>query len=215
MFVRLSAASAALAAAGMLLAPAAASAQTYSYQGPAQYDYGYAQPYGQDRYDDRYGYDRNSYEYCRSNRSQRGAAGGVVGATIGAIAGSQLGANGRRTEASILGGVLGAAIGASVGTSSGGRDGVDCDRYHDQSRYSYDTAPYDNRAYGYGAYDPRYEQGRAYDPRYEQGRAYDYNRTYANDGYGDPYACRTVETRSYDRYGRLVTRYEQSCPDRY
>ena len=209
MFARLSfPTAAAVAATGMLLAPAAASAQSYGYEGPQNYGTGaYGQPYD---YDNRYDYDR--YEYDR--RSARcdgsgGAAGGVIGATVGAVAGSQVAARGRRTEGSILGGVLGAVIGASVGSSSD----RDCGRYNDQyryggsygdDRYGYPSRDrYDDRAYGYDRYD-RYG---SYDDRYGEG----YRSGYSTDRYG----CRTVETRSYTRDGRLVTRYEQSCPDRY
>ena len=206
MFARLSfPTAAAVAAAGMLLAPAAASAQSYGYEGPQNYGTGaYGQPYD---YDNRYGYDR----YDRRDAQCRGdgAAGGVIGATVGAIAGSQVAARGRRTEGSILGGVLGAVIGASVGHSSD----RDCGRYNDQYRYSgsygddrygYPSQDrYDDRAYGYDRYD-RYG---SYDDRYGEG----YRSGYSTDRYG----CRTVETRAYTREGRLVTRYEQSCPDRY
>lgn len=220
MFARLpfksAVAGAALATAGLLLAPATASAQAYSYSGPQNYG-GYAQPYDYDRsrygYDDRYGNDD-----CRGARNERQTAGGVVGATIGAVAGSQLAARGRRTEGSILGGVLGAVVGAGVGGSSA----RDCDsRYgydYDRSRsdgYRYGSDGYQDR--GYQSYD-RYETypARSYDyDRYGSDRDR-YDRGYANQsGYQSGYGCRTVETRTRTRDGRVVTRYEQSCPDRY
>jgi hypothetical protein len=235
MFARPIAATAALAAAGMLLAPTAVSAQAYTYQGPQNYGTGaYGQPYD---YDSRYGYDdRRDYRYddaCRSYRNDRQAGGAVVGATLGAVAGSQLAARGRRTEGSILGGVLGAAVGAGVGGSSA----RDCGPYYG-SDYRYNDTRYGND-YGYPSYEDRYEDrygryGRddryGYDDRYDSddryrygqsGYGYDsrYSSRYSSSyqaGYGaDRYGCRTVETRSYTRGGRLVTRYEQSCPDRY
>ncbi|MDY6923620.1 MAG: glycine zipper 2TM domain-containing protein [Pseudomonadota bacterium] len=254
MFARLPVTSAAVAA-GMLLAPASASAQSYPYQGPQNYGTGaYSQPYDYnnrypqaDRYgqDDRYGYDdryrdgRYGQDECRDSRNNRQAGGAVVGGVLGAVVGSQLGARGRRTEGSVLGGVLGAAVGAGVGGSSA----RDCDRYG--SDYRYGDSQYGNSPYGDSRYDDRYgyptdsryddrggygysqqqtygyqSQAYGYD-RYESERSgYDYDRGYSTDryqsGYGpESYACRTIETRSYDRSGRLVTRYEQSCPDRY
>ena len=203
MFARLSAATAAVTAAGLLLAPASASAQTYGYPGYQNYGTGaYGQAHG---YDNRYGYDRYDRrdDQCRGD----GAAGGVIGATVGAIAGSQVAARGRRTEGSILGGVLGAVLGASVASSSG----RDCDRYSDQYRYS---GSYGDDRYGYPNNDRYDDRGYGYDRHDDYGRsAYGYDRGYSS-GY-DTYGCRTVETRSYTRDGRLVTRYEQSCPDRY
>ena len=235
MFARLSVTTAAVAAAGMLLAPATASAQTYPYQGPQNYGtgaygqaYDYDNRYSQnDRYDDRYRDDRYGQEYCRDNRNERQAGGAVVGGALGAIVGSQLGARGRRTEGSVLGGVLGAVVGAGVGGSSAG----DCGRYGSDYRYGdsrygdgygYPTdSRYDDRSgYGYSQ-EQRYgyeSQAYGYD-RYgseRSGYGYDRGATRYQSGYGpDSYACRTVETRSYDRSGRIVTRYEQSCPDRY
>ena len=106
MFARPIAATAALAAAGMLLAPAPASAQAYTYQGPQNYGTGaYGQPYDYDNrygYQDRYGYgdrygDSRYDDACRGYRNDRQAGGAVIGATIGAVAGSQMAARGRRT----------------------------------------------------------------------------------------------------------------------
>lgn len=228
MFARPIAATAAVAAAGMLLAPASASAQAYTYQGPQNYGTGaYGQPYD---YDNRYGYQDNRYRYddrrdyryddaCRSYRNDRQAGGAVIGATIGAVAGSQMAARGRRTEGSLLGGVLGAVVGAGVGGSSA----RDCERY--DSNYRYDDSRYGDR-YGYQSND-RYDDRYGYDDRYRDDRyrygqsnyGYDHDRRYSGayqSGYTtDRYGCRTIETRSYTREGRLVTRYERSCPDRY
>ena len=215
MFARLTAITTA-AAVGLLAVPATASAQAYSYQGDR---YGsYEQPYRYDdryRHDDRYQYDDRYRDdrYRDSCRNDRQAGGAVIGAGIGAVAGSQLAARGRRTEGSVLGGVLGAVIGAGVGGSSG----RDCDRYYGQSDYRYD-----NDRYGYQSYD-RYDDGYRYDDRYDDryryGQTYEYDRSYSSryqSGYGpDSYGCRTIETQARTRDGRLVTRYEQSCPDRY
>jgi len=236
--IKTAAAGATLAAVGILLAPATASAQAYSYQGTAQ-NYGngaYSQPfdYNQSRYGEqsRYGSQRpygqaygNGYDndYCRSDRRQRQGAGVAIGATLGAVVGSQLGARGRRTEGSVLGGLLGAAVGASVGGSSARDCGYDQSSYN----YRYGQPQYDNRSYGdsarYGYDDRGYSsQGSGYqsDDRYGE-QAYGYDR----QGYEQPYryqrgdryqsGCRTVAVRSRDGYGRTVTRYQQSCPDRY
>ncbi|HEY0103994.1 MAG TPA: hypothetical protein VGB60_11050 [Brevundimonas sp.] len=212
MFARLTrttAAAAALAAAGALALPSGASAQTYSYQG--QPSYGYGQRYDYDRYP----------EHCQYDRGSRQGGGAVIGGTLGAIAGSQLAARGRRTEGSILGGVLGAAIGAGVGGDSAcARGSTAYDYRYDQSRYG-DDYRYrsDNRGYDYdrGYDDRRYDNDQRYDyDRYNSsGRTYDrYDRSYSSS-YGHSSSCRTVEVRSRDHYGRVVTRYEQSCPDRY
>lgn len=206
---------AALAAAGLMLTPAAASAQAYSYQGAPQaygsYDnsYGYQQPYGygyerQSGYGyeqpSGYGYDQSRYgseraygqDYCRSERRQRQGAGVAVGATFGAVVGSQLGARGRRTEGSVLGAVIGGALGAAVGSDSA----RDCNGgYPRQSQYGYD-----DRAYG-DQY--RYQdRGYGYDDRYND-RGYQYQ--------DDRYDCRPVAVTTRDRYGRAVTRYQQTC----
>ena len=126
------------------------------------------------------------------------------------MAGSQLAARGRRTEGSVLGGVLGAAIGAGVGNDSA----RDCGRDYDRSAYDYDRySAYGRTQYGYD----QYRDDRAY--RYDG-----YDRYGSYDRYGDGYAerysdyragCRTTETTRRTRDGRLITRYEQSCPDRY
>ena len=225
---------AALAAAGLMLTPAAASAQAYSYQGATQaygsgsYNprpYGYEQPsnygyeqqsgygYDQSRYgsDRSYGqsYDRSGYDYCRSDRRQRQGTGAAVGATFGAVVGSQLGARGRRTEGSVLGAVIGGALGAAVGGDSarncnGGNSGhvqygYDDPRYGDSSRYRYQDRGYNSQAYG--GYDDRYD-----DRGYGDDRGYQYQ---SNDRYRSD--CRPVAVHSRDRYGRTVTRYQQTC----
>lgn len=223
MFARLSAATAAFAVAGTLMVPATASAQTYSYQGPQNYGSGaYGQPYDYDNrygYDDRYRDSRYGDDACRSYRNDRQAGGAVIGATVGAVAGSQLAARGRRTEGSLLGGVLGAVVGAGVGGSSA----RECADYG--SNYRYGDSRYGDDRYGYQTYgrsDDRYGYDDRYygDDRYgysQPGYGYDsrYRSSYQSGYSADRYGCRTIETRSYTRDGRLVTRYEQSCPDRY
>lgn len=218
MFARLpmkSASAVAVVAAGMLIAPAAASAQTYSYQGPQNYgsgSYGQRYDYDQSRYGyDQYGQDRYGQSYCRSDTNQRRAAGATLGAVLGAVAGSQLGARGVRTEGSVLGGVVGAAIGAGIGDSTARCDdrsgygyGYDDPRYGDRryegATYGYPSdSRYDDRSYGYDRYD--YGRSSPYpDDRYQSG--------YQN-------GCRTIETQSRSWDGRIVTRYEQSCPRGY
>ena len=195
---------AALAAAGLMLTPAAASAQVHAYQGAPQsyggyYDQPYYDGYSQQRdyrYDDRaYG---QSYDYCRSDRRNRTGTGVAVGATFGAVLGSQLGARGRRTEGSVLGAVIGGALGAAVGNDSArtnceysGHVQYD-DRRYEQPRYSYDDRGYSSQPYGY---DDRYDDR---DYRYQP------DDRYAPD-------CRPVAVQSRDRYGRLVTRYQPTC----
>lgn len=211
---------AALAAAGLMLTPAAASAQAYSYQGAPQpysggyssQSYGYEQQsgYGYERqpdygYDRSYGqsYDRSGYDYCRSDRRNRQGTGAAVGATFGAVLGSQLGARGRRTEGSVLGAVIGGALGAAVGGDSA-RDcngansghvqyGYGDSRYGDSGRYRYEDRGYSS------------QQDRGYDDRYDD-RGYPYQ---SNDRYQSN--CRPVAVQSRDRYGRTVTRYQQTC----
>lgn len=213
---------AALAAAGLMLTPAAASAQAYSYQGAPQAYGGYSsQPYGYEQqsgyrygqqsdygYDRSYNqsYDRSGYDYCRSDRRNRQGTAAAVGATFGAVVGSQLGARGRRTEGSVLGAVIGGALGAAVGGDSARncnsgnsghvQYGYDDRGYSDQSRYGYDDRGYNSQAYG----DP-YRS----DDRYDD-RAYQYQR---NDRYQSQ--CREVAVRTRDSYGRTVIRYQQSC----
>jgi outer membrane lipoprotein SlyB len=214
--------SAALAAAGMLMTPASAAAQSYGYYGD-RYSYPSA------RYDYRRPERYDSYDYCRSDRNQRTAAGATIGAGLGAVAGSQIAARGRRTEGSILGGVLGAVIGGSVGNDSG----RDCDRYYDRSRYS----DYEDRSYyGGGRYDDRYQYDRyaydnrnryggySYDDRYRYDTGYQYQDRYAYEqrgydsryssyGYAASYGCRTVRYQTRDWNGRLITRVQEVCND--
>lgn len=212
---------AALAAAGLMLTPAAASAQAYSYQGaPRAYDGYSSQSYGYERQPD-YGYDqrpdyrddhayspsygRSNYD-CRSERRGRTGAGVAVGATFGAVVGSQLGARGRRTEGSVLGAVIGGALGAAVGNDSArncsdGYSGhVQYDdrgydsRYPDPARYRYEDRGYSSQGNGSYGYDDRY------DDRYR----YQSDDRYQSD-------CRPVAVHSRDQYGRTVTRYQQTC----
>ena len=113
-----------------------------------------------------------------------------------------------------------------VGAGVGGSSANDCDRYG--SDYRYDSR-YDDRyrygdRYSYGddryRYDDRYRDDRYRDDRYysddrSRSSSYSYGSRYESGYSTDRYGCRTVETRAYTREGRLVTRYEQSCPDRY
>lgn len=189
--------------------PGIASAQSY--------DYRQGQSYGQGGY----GYDQTyNRDYRQCDSSDRQATGAVVGAAIGAFAGSQVSARGRRTENSVLGGILGAVVGAGVGGDSANCRGQ-ADRY-DQGRYGYGQRGYDQRGYDSRGYDSRgYGQGGYAYQGYEQDRRYDDRRyddrtsSYGN-GYGyDRDNCRTVETRSHDRYGRVVVRHEQVCSQGY
>ena len=211
---------AALAAAGLMLTPAAASAQAYTYQGDPQpyggyssqsYGYGQQAPYGYTQrpdygYDRSYGqsYDRSNYN-CRSERRGRTGAGATVGATFGAVLGSQMGARGRRTEGSVLGAVIGGALGAAVGNDSArycndGYSGhVQYDdrgydsRYQDSGRYRYEDRGYSRQ--GYASYDDRYD---------DRGYQYQSDDRYQSD-------CRPRAVQSRDQYGRTVTRYQQTC----
>ena len=187
---------AALAAAGLMLTPATASAQAYSYNGqPYDYgnerqsDYGYDRSYGQS-------HDRSGQAYCLSERRNRQGNGALVGATFGAVLGSQMGARGRRTEGSVLGAVIGGALGAAVGGDSardcnGTRSGYRQNGYGDSNGYRDFSSP-DHGGYGYS---DRYDD-QGYEDR-------------SNDRYQSD--CRTRAVHSRDRYGRTVTRYEQTC----
>lgn len=180
---------AALAAAGLMLTPATASAQAYSYNGQ-HYDY------GNERQSD-YGYDRSyGQSYCLSERRNRQGNGALVGATFGAVLGSQMGARGRRTEGSVLGAVIGGALGAAVG----GDSARDCNGI----RSGYAQYGYGN-SNGYRDFSSRDHGGYGYSDRYDD-QGYE-------DRSGDRYQsdCRTRTIHSRDRYGRTVTRYEQTC----
>jgi len=226
-----------LAAVGLMLTPAAASAQAYSYQGNTRgygdnhsspsygyqqrSGYGYAQQsdygYDQSRYgsDRSYGqsYDRSGQATCRSDRRQRQGTGAVVGASFGAVVGSQLGARGRRTEGSVLGALIGGALGAAVGSDSA----RDCN--NGQARYGYDDRGYSDRGYSNQNYGDRARHGyedRGYSSQGEQhgyqNRGYSDDRAYpysSNAGYRSD--CRPVAVRSRDSRGRTVTRYQPSC----
>lgn len=215
-----------LAAAGLLLTPAAASAQAYGYQGASQarggysnqsYGYGQSSGYGSGQrdygYDRSYGqsYDRSGSDYCRSDRRSRQGTGAAVGATFGAVIGSQLGARGRRTEGSVLGAVIGGALGAAVGGDSardcnGGTSGhvqygYGDTRYGGSSGYRYEDRGYSSQSEGGYGYDDRYE-----DRGYSGDRSYQYQ---ASDRYRSD--CRPTAVHSRDSYGRTVTRYQQTC----
>ena len=194
-----------LASAGLMLTPATASAQAYSYNGqPYDYgnerqsDYGYDRAYGQS-------HDRSGQAYCLSERRNRQGNGALVGATFGAVLGSQMGARGRRTEGSVLGAVIGGALGAAVGGDSardcnGTRSGYAQYGYGDSSGYR-DFSSRDHG--GYGSSD-RYDD-QDYQDRYDDQDYLDRS----NDRYQSD--CRTRTVHSRDRYGRTVTRYEQTC----
>ena len=207
-FTSRSAAVAALAAAGLMMVPAAASAQSYGYPGQTRnYDYnragssGYADP-------------------CVQGRQ---TAGGLVGATVGAIAGSQIAARGRRTEGSILGGVLGAVVGASVGGSSSQA----CDSRYGQNGYGatpgygstgYGATGYGSNGYGYDNRDQardRYERNdRRYDDRRSDDRRYDgYGQPVRDTRYQNTDECRLAESRIRLPDGREEVRYVRTCPD--
>lgn len=219
---------AALSTVAMLLAPATASAQVHSYQGgPRAYESrGYGQPsYGHDS--SGYGYDQSAYgsgqqgygqdrsynrsgqDYCQTGRSQRQGAGVAVGATFGAILGSQFGARGRRTEGSVLGALIGGALGAAVasdpthGCQSQARFGYDYNDRGDSdpSRFGYADRGYGNQTYRDQTYGDPY---RASDHREDRGDRYQPDNRYTSD-------CRPVAVNSRDRFGRLVTRYQQTC----
>ena len=187
---------AALAAAGLMLTPASASAQAYGYNGQPyaygnerQSDYGYDRSYGQS-------HDRSGQAYCLSERRSRQGNGALVGATFGAILGSQMGARGRRTEGSVLGAVIGGALGAAVG----GDSARDCNGTRsDYAHYGYGNSN------GFRDFSSRDNGGYGYSDRYdEQGYEDRSSDRYQSD-------CRTRTVHSRDRYGRTVTRYEQTC----
>lgn len=212
-------AGAALAAAGLLLVPASANAQAYTYQGSGRNNdaASYSRYDEPGRYGDSARYDpdpaygqtyRTDYDatYCRNDRRQRQGAGVAIGATFGAVIGSQLAARGRRTEGSVLGGLLGAAVGASVAGGSARDCGEGSSRY--DTRYS---EPY-GEADRYGYADDRYQdQGYGSDQAYrDYGR--DYDRSGPNRSNSD---CRPVPVRGRGASGRNAGRYAPSCPTRY
>jgi hypothetical protein len=217
-FTRRPAAVAALAAAGMMMVPAAASAQSYGYQSQAR-------NYGTGAYGQTYDYNRaGASGYADPCGQGRQTAGGLVGATVGAIAGSQIAARGRRTEGSILGGVLGAVVGASVGNSSARA----CDSRYGQNGYGatpaygstgYGATGYGSNSYGYDSRDPRRDaygyDSRADDRRYEDRRYDGYGQPVQDTRYQNTDECRLAESRIRLPDGREEVRYVRTCPDQY
>jgi hypothetical protein len=184
------------ASAAAVLAPVAASAQSYGY--PQTYG---TQNYGSGAYGQGYDYNRypQGYDVCARERSGRTGAGGFIGATAGAVIGSQMAARGRRTEGSVLGGLLGAVVGANVGRGSSDR----CEQRHGYAYdYGYAPAPYD-QGQGYGDYGEPYPYGGQAD-----GYGYD-DRRRDSDG------CELAESRIRLPDGREDTRYVRACPDEY
>lgn len=171
-----------------VVAPVAASAQSYgNAQSYGSQSYG-AQNYGTGAYGR--GYDSSGYppryDACARERSGRTGAGGLVGATAGAVIGSQMAARGRRTEGSLLGGLLGAVVGANVGRGSSDR----CEARHGYAyEYGYAPAPYDERGSGSG---------------------YD-----VDSARRDRDGCELAESRIRLPDGREDTRYVRACPDEY
>jgi hypothetical protein len=224
-FTSRTAAVTALAVAGLMMVPAAASAQSYAYQGQAR-------NYGSGAYGQTYDYNRaGSSAYADPCAQGRQTAGGLVGATIGAVAGSQMAARGRRTEGSILGGVLGAVVGASVGRSSAqtcdsryGGNGYGATPSYGATGYSSSGYGYDSRnqgrdAYGYdGRRDAYGYEGRrdayGYDARRDDDRRDDgYGRPVQDTRYQNSDECRLAESRIRLPDGRDEVRYVRTCPD--
>lgn len=192
------AAIAALAAAGTLMVPGMAGAQSYGSGYPSAYGYGQSQTY---------------YDPCVRDQRERQTAGGLVGATIGAIAGSQIAARGRRTEGSILGGVLGAAVGAGVGRGQAACSPSYDNRY--DNRYGgsygyYEQSDY-GRPYDQGYYEPNYRT-RVYEQPYNDR---DYGYPVQDRGYQNADQCRLAESVIRLPDGRTENRYVRTCPDEY
>ena len=140
---------------------------------------------------------RHKVWVCKSTKSARNK-GTVIGAVGGGTLGAVVAGNGAKTEGAVLGGVLGAVVGGAIGN----RSARDCDRYDARSDYRYDGYA-SNGYYQDRGYDNRY------DDRYRQDERYGYGD---RSGYrSDRYGCRTVETRTRDWNGRLVSRYEEVC----
>lgn len=59
-----------------------------------------------------------SYDPCRRDANQRGAAGALLGGGMGAVIGSNAAARNARTEGALLGGLLGAIAGGVVGNKT-------------------------------------------------------------------------------------------------
>jgi len=182
---------AALAAAGALMAPAAANAQSY----------GYVPGYGGQTYSQPQRYESQGYhDRCTRERQGRTGAGAVIGGGLGAVAGSNLAGRHSRTEGALIGGVLGAVVGASAGRSSSDN----CV-----------SAPYGQPAYSGYSYGSSYSQ-----PSYGYSSSYGSSQStyYDSDGYG-PYASGGYDRpddRYDDRYDdRRDPRYDDRRDPRY
>ena len=208
---------AALAAAGLLLAPAAASAQTYSYQGvPQPYadryssandgheassghqyrqdggpsPYGYAPQY--DGYAPHYGasYDRPTDGYGDyACRSERRQRQGA-GVAVGASFGAVLGSQFAARGRRTEGSVLGALVGAAIGGAIGGDSARSCNTgYGRESQYGYADRTYSDQ-------DSTPEQGYG-----GQSHDDDADRAYTEDrGYGEQGGYDTGRDYDDDRY---------------
>lgn len=184
-----------------------------------------------------YNGDDQTYRECRQNRNDRAVGGAVIGGILGAVIGSNVADRGVRTEGAILGGAVGAAAGAGIGSSTAA-----CD--DDPYRTGYNGSGYNDGYYangygrgyrGNGGYRARggnrgggygYNGGGYNNGGYDNGYNYRSNAYYGggssyNAGYGDGYGtaatreCRSTETRTYDRYGRIQVRTVQVCQDAY
>jgi len=194
-------AAAALAAAGVLLAPAAANAQSYGYvPGYGGQTYSQPQRYESQGYYGSQGYGSQGYhDRCTRERQGRTGAGALIGGGLGAVAGSNLAGRHSRTEGALIGGALGAVVGASAGRSSSDN----CV-----------SAPYGQPAYSGYSYGSSYGQ-----PSYGYSSSYGSSRStyYDSDGYG-PYTSDgydRADDRYDDRYDDRDPRYDDRRDPRY
>lgn len=181
---------------GALVAPAAASAQSYG------------------RYGDR-SYDNRAYDCAPTSRGNQ-TAGAVIGALAGAALGSNVAGRGAKSEGGVIGALAGAAIGAQAAK---GRERC-YDRsasgygYGSGSTYGYGSSGYGQTSPYYGRdYSRGYGYGSDRDYPYSSDRDYDrdYRRPVSESGSLD--GCRLAESPIYLPDGRTEKRYVRVCPD--
>lgn len=138
MMKKLTLSGAALLAAAAVIAPSAATAQRYGYNGYGYEAPRYEQSYdgrgdqgrdryagrdayqnrdayqGRDPYQNRYGYDRPGYRPARCNN---GTGGTIIGAIAGGLLGRTIDTRGDRTLGTVLGAGAGALAGNAIGRS--------------------------------------------------------------------------------------------------
>jgi hypothetical protein len=167
----------------------------------------HAQPYGYN------GVGANTYSYdpCKREQTQRGAAGALVGGGLGAVIGSNAAARNARTEGALLGGLLGAVIGGTVGNQSAA-----CTSTYANSAAPPPPPPTPTATGGYYERDYYDRQARRdAEPAADEGFAYGRRgeRYRLAQGRPDAEGCTLAESPIYMPDGRVQTRFVRVCRD--